>query len=240
MAGYRPANRGNRSANRTGATVSRMLRAAGHNVISPDRRHVNQCMTVRAVGDHVSVLIDYGYFEKNARVAADIEATISTWPQTSDIESRKPEGDTCVYLTFTYTPKSQLTTKKEETMTEQQTATTPEVVSMITGDTTTSTVYADIAGAPETTASYSSKVFVPDAVSATYRYTPEGPTWKWTCSNIRLSGYRVLKPGPNGEQRLGKDSATATWYGENSKSLPDWVTALVRKLRPAGDVTIND
>ncbi|AMD42811.1 hypothetical protein SEA_XKCD426_70 [Streptomyces phage Xkcd426] len=108
MAGALPRNRGNRSANRTGATVSRRLRAADHNVVSPDRRHKSFCMTVRAAGDHVSVLVDYGIPSKNQRVAEDVAATLRGWSQVSDLDVSPivDDAEGAVFVRFTYTPTS--------------------------------------------------------------------------------------------------------------------------------------
>lgn len=103
MAGSLPQNRGNRSTNRIGATVSRRLRAAGHNIISPDRRHIVQCTTVQAAGGEVSVLVDYGILGKNERVTLDLIDTVSGWPQVTGADLEILD-DGAIYLTFTYTP----------------------------------------------------------------------------------------------------------------------------------------
>lgn len=105
MSGYQPANRGNRSSNRIGATVSRRLRAAGFNVVSPDRRHVTRCMTVQATDDRVSVLVDYGLTAKNNRIAAEVAETLVGWTQVSDLSTdSKLCGDGAVFIWFDYTP----------------------------------------------------------------------------------------------------------------------------------------
>lgn len=105
MAGSLPQNRGNRSAHRTGATVSRRLRTAGFNLVSPDRRHITQCATVRGAGDYFSVLVDYGLTGKNERVSLDIALTLEGWPQVTDLDLEVLD-DGAVYVRGTYTPLS--------------------------------------------------------------------------------------------------------------------------------------
>lgn len=60
MAGYQPKNRGNRSTNRVGATVSRRLRAADWNISPSARKYKADGMFVTGHGDSVTVLMDFG------------------------------------------------------------------------------------------------------------------------------------------------------------------------------------
>lgn len=100
MSGYRPANNGNRTANRIGATVSRKLRQAGFNVSPSARKHRYNGMFVSAMGDLVSVYLDFGIESKNQRVGRQLLAEVLEWAGASDI-SAEAEGVT-VTLYFTY------------------------------------------------------------------------------------------------------------------------------------------
>lgn len=81
MPGYVPQNRGNKSTNRVGATVSRRLRKAGFNVIAKDNRRVNQCLTVSGKTGTATISVDYGIPSKNDRVAGELIDELLTWDQ---------------------------------------------------------------------------------------------------------------------------------------------------------------
>lgn len=102
MAGYRPKNRGNRSTNRVGATVSRRLRAADWNVSPSARKYKADGMFVTGHGDSVTVLMDFGVAAKNQRVAEGVAATVRGWPQVSGFVSIDPLEDGAVFVRFTY------------------------------------------------------------------------------------------------------------------------------------------
>lgn len=100
MAGFRPANNGNRSTNRVGATVSRRLRAADWNVSPSARKHMHHGMFVTGMGDYVSVMMDFGIDAKNERVAAGVLQTVSTWAQVSGAEITSDDG--VFWVRFSY------------------------------------------------------------------------------------------------------------------------------------------
>lgn len=102
MAGARPANNGNRSTNRVGATVSRRLRAEGWNISPSARKYRYSGIFVTGHGDSVSVLLDLGLAAKNRRYAGDIEATVRTWAQTGDVVEMTVLDDGSVFVRFTY------------------------------------------------------------------------------------------------------------------------------------------
>lgn len=101
MSGVVPANRGNRSPNRTGSMVSRKLRRAGWNIAPAAMRHKRDVTTVAAMGDYVSVLADTGLSGRNRRIADGISAEVSSWPQASDVETVDTESG-AVFVRFTY------------------------------------------------------------------------------------------------------------------------------------------
>lgn len=103
MSGVVPANRGNRSPNRTGALVSRKLRRAGWNIAPASLRHRRDVTTVAAMGDYVSVLADTGLISRNRRIADGISAEVSSWPQAFDVETADTESG-AVFIRFTYRP----------------------------------------------------------------------------------------------------------------------------------------
>jgi hypothetical protein len=92
MAGALPRNGGNKSANRVGSTVSRRLRAAGWNISPAARRNLHCGIFVKAMGDYVSILVDTGAEERNAKAAEGIHATVSSWAKASDIEVKEDDG----------------------------------------------------------------------------------------------------------------------------------------------------
>lgn len=107
MAGYVPANRGNRSAaHRTGAIVSRRLSRAGFNVSPAARRHIANGLFVRGTGGLVSILVDFGTPWDNERVTHGIVDQVITWDEVADgsvvtaIVPGDPSG--AVSIRFTY------------------------------------------------------------------------------------------------------------------------------------------
>ena len=104
MAGALPRNRGNRSANRIGATVSRRLRAANWNISPAGRRYKEPGMFVSAQECDVSVLVDFELASKNLRVAAQIVDTVNGWDQvTGQVWTTQVSGGS-VIIHFTYAP----------------------------------------------------------------------------------------------------------------------------------------
>lgn len=103
MAGALPRNRGNRSSNRTGSTVSRRLRAAGWTISAPARKHRHPGVFVSTAGDHVSVYVDTDNESRNDRFATDLVAELTTWPQVTALEVVQVADARSIRLQ--YTPK---------------------------------------------------------------------------------------------------------------------------------------
>jgi hypothetical protein len=92
----------------------------------------------------------------------------------------------------------------------------------------------------------------PSFLSLTYRYLPDHRTNEdnpWACVSVTVGGDRILKPGPNGEQRLGKDQGKASWstigtedivksQQGKGRPLPDWIVQLIAELRPYGELSL--
>jgi len=99
MSGYRPANRGNRTPStvRHGQRVSRKLIAMGWKISPAARKHRYDGVFVSAAGDFVSVMVDLGLRDRNARTAEAIAAQVrgSGWGPSAEA---KQLGDTDVYL----------------------------------------------------------------------------------------------------------------------------------------------
>lgn len=85
MAGALPRNRGNRSTNRVGSTVSRRLRAANWNVSPSARKYKADGMFVTGHGDSVTVLVDFGLADKNMRVTEGVSTELASWAQTGPV-----------------------------------------------------------------------------------------------------------------------------------------------------------
>lgn len=79
MASSLTQNRGNKNTNRTGATVSRKLRAAGWNISPAARRYAHNGTYVSAQGDAVSILIDLGCAATNSFVAEQMVSELVHW-----------------------------------------------------------------------------------------------------------------------------------------------------------------
>ena len=101
MAGALPRNRGNRSSNRTGSTVSRRLRAAGWTISAPARKHRYPGVFVSTAGDQVAVYVDTDLEVRNDRLAADLVAELAAWPQVSAVEVVPVSDARSVRLTYT-------------------------------------------------------------------------------------------------------------------------------------------
>lgn len=101
MAGALPRNRGNRSSNRTGSTVSRRLRAAGWTISAPARKHRYPGVFVSTAGDHVSVYVDTDNESRNDRFATDLVAELVTWPQVTALEVVRVDDARSVRLQYT-------------------------------------------------------------------------------------------------------------------------------------------
>lgn len=94
---------------------------------------------------------------------------------------------------------------------------------------------------PEMKARYSDRMFLPDYVQIDYKFGPGQHRGWWVATSVTVSGYRVLKPGPDGARRLGKDSHKSCWVSsrgdvQTNERLPEWLDRLISHLRPAGQV----
>lgn len=120
---------------------------------------------------------------------------------------------------------------------------------------TVMTVSASVSGVEVTKALYSDRTFLPDRVYARFVYLPvrhqDGTVEHgWVCNSLGTSGQRVLKPGKDGNQRLGQERCKREWdsYGSddvvdyytyrqgNRTPLPDWAVQAIERLRPSGPV----
>lgn len=99
-------------------------------------------------------------------------------------------------------------------------------------------------GAEQVKASYLDRHILPDYMKAVYTFDT-GAQW-WKATSVTVCGPRILKPGPGGQQRLGKERHEAAWvtYGfrgvkdvQDEHSLPEWLDHLLSEMRPMGAVT---
>ena len=70
---------------------------------------------------------------------------------------------------------------------------------------TESTATIQFTGAPAVKARYVDRTFLPGYMRAQYRYVLTGGAGRWVCFRVMTSGHRILKPGPDGAQRLGRN-----------------------------------
>lgn len=103
------------------------------------------------------------------------------------------------------------------------------------------TVTIGVAGAPPLKASYQERHFLPEQVMVTYLYKPQQGDDGWTAHrwvpvNVSVVGPRILKPAPDGTQRLGVEGLRYHLsYGEQP---PEWLAKIVNELAPSGDIAL--
>lgn len=115
---------------------------------------------------------------------------------------------------------------------------------------TKATVRVHLDGTPDLKGDYVNRHMQPYFVSIeyTYRQHQDGQwtTHEWAATSVKVVGSRILKPRPDGTQRLGMDTHDATWQSSGNtdvqqderKPLPEWLDRLVSDLRPSGDLTL--
>lgn len=94
---------------------------------------------------------------------------------------------------------------------------------------------------PEMKVEYLDRMFLPDRVTIKYKFGPGQHRGWWVAQSVTVYGPRVLKPGPNGERRTGKDDHKSSWSDfrgdvQSSENLPEWLDRLISHMRPAGQV----
>lgn len=104
-------------------------------------------------------------------------------------------------------------------------------------------VRVELTGAPEVKGQHRAdgKNFVPGYLAVDY--TPDPENDRWMAVNVSTSGPLVLKPGPDGEQRLGMSDGKHTWGGwsrdvQEHHNPPEWLDQLINELRPSGNITL--
>lgn len=112
---------------------------------------------------------------------------------------------------------------------------------------TQATIRVHLSGAPDLKADYVDRYIQPyyAVIIYTYRQYQDGG-WiahEWAATSVRVVGHRILKPGPDGAQRLGKDTHDRSWSHSDvqryeRKYLPEWIDHLITELRPSGDLSL--
>lgn len=112
---------------------------------------------------------------------------------------------------------------------------------------TTTTVRVRFTGAGIMKADYVSHMIQPSYAEMIYVYNgaTDQAGWThhtWRCRDAKLTGYRVLKPGPNGELRVSEVAThQVSWnsYAKDVTELEDTpllVVDLIEQCRPSGEV----
>ena len=102
------------------------------------------------------------------------------------------------------------------------------------------TVSIAVTGAPPLKATYQERFFQPARIHVRYEYKPEAADgWtvhRWHPVDVTAVGPRILKPAPDGTQRLGVEELkfNPTWNREH----PEWLRQLAAELAPSGEVTL--
>jgi hypothetical protein len=121
---------------------------------------------------------------------------------------------------------------------------------------TNAVVAVGVTGTPTVKVWWNGREILPHSLEIEYTYRP-GRTedgWNshlWVAGSVKVSGHRVLKPGADGAQRLGKEEHTTDWRGWNDDvqandatrsgvyaPLPEWLDSLVSELRPSGEIAL--
>lgn len=102
------------------------------------------------------------------------------------------------------------------------------------------TIWAKPTNAPETQMRWSDRRIQPQLIELRYTHQIQDVKSAWVCTDVKVAGPRVLKPGPDGTQRLGKESHWAHWYlvRGHFEDLPEWLPEVIINLRPAGYVEL--
>lgn len=112
---------------------------------------------------------------------------------------------------------------------------------------TKATVRVHLSSTPDLKANYVDRRIQPYFVVIEYAYRQhldgDWTTHEWTATFVRVVGHRILKPGPDGAQRLGKDTHDRSWSDrdiqrDERNPLPEWLDKIVSELRPSGDLTL--
>lgn len=113
---------------------------------------------------------------------------------------------------------------------------------------TKATVRVHVSGTPDLKGDYVNRHIQPYFVAIEYTYRPHVDAgWTvhgWQATSVKVVGSRILKPRPDGTQRLGMDTHDASWHSSGNtdvqrderKPLPEWLDRLVSDLRPSGDL----
>lgn len=97
-----------------------------------------------------------------------------------------------------------------------------------------------VTGAPPLKATYQERFFLPARIHVRYVYKPEAADgWtvhRWYPTDVSAVGPRILKPAPDGTQRLGVEDLTYKPISQHDH--PEWLRQLVAELSPSGEVTM--
>lgn len=108
-------------------------------------------------------------------------------------------------------------------------------------------VHVKLSGLPDVNKSFGSWTLRPFALTLKFRVAQDaGGELAWVCFDARVTGHRVLKPGKDGQDRLGVETGYRDWslYGgtdlatgknrDGEPLVPEWLAPLINELRPSG------
>jgi hypothetical protein len=102
------------------------------------------------------------------------------------------------------------------------------------------TVSVAVTDAPPLKATYQDRRFQPARIHIRYAYKPEAADgWtvhRWHAVDVTVVGPRILKPAPDGTQRLGVEDLR--YSPTSSDHCPEWLRHLMAELSPSGEVTM--
>lgn len=103
MSGYRPQNRGNRTAARSGAAVSRRLRSAGVNLSPSGNKHKRPGIFVTGRNEFISIYVDLDANEEDTREVTDhIADVVRSWGMDPTVTITMHGSEATGRITFQY------------------------------------------------------------------------------------------------------------------------------------------
>jgi hypothetical protein len=88
---------------------------------------------------------------------------------------------------------------------------------------------------------------LPEHVTLSYVYATVEEQTVWVCRSARVGGHRVLKPAPDGSQRLGQEVHSGELYSslplgledlKSNREVPTWLRDLIVLSRPDGNIEL--
>lgn len=100
------------------------------------------------------------------------------------------------------------------------------------------TIKAQFTGADELPVPYTDQMILPDNVEVTFDFQFATAPGRTRVTQLKVTGRRVLKPAPNGDQRLSVYRRDVNWSVNRTgdirqdRELPGWLRTVLAQLDP--------